>query len=119
MPASKPCLSDRSDWSTRLLDRYNRPPDRGPPGKRIERLPRRNQTPWQAPLQRLADSDFSSLTSGRKYACDDGQPATVSRSSPSTSPMATGFWLNATACLQIRAERRTLRHYSNSSAATQ
>src|SRR5438132_8090186 len=86
-----------------------------PPVARAPELPR---TPRLAPHQRLADSDLSYLTSGHKYACDDGCPATVYRSSSSRRAMANGFCPHDAADREISAERRPMRHSSNSFGAS-
>jgi hypothetical protein len=62
---------------------------------------------------------FHPLPPATKYASNDGRRATDGRSSLSTDPMANGFSLNETACLQIFAEGRTVRHFRNSLALTQ
>jgi hypothetical protein len=62
---------------------------------------------------------FHPLPPATKYACDDGRRATDGRSSLSTDPMANGFSLNETACRQICAEGRMMRHFRNSLAVTQ
>src|SRR5271168_1549482 len=72
----------------------------------------------QALRLRLADYDFSSLTSGSKYACDDGRRATIRLSSPSSRPMAMGFLGYYAAGRKIRAKGDTTRHFYNSLPAT-
>ncbi len=102
----------------------SRPPDPnrtflGDRARTIVRAPGRRRAPSRALRRRLAYSDLSSLTSDRKYACDDGRRAIVRSSSPSAAPMAIGFCSYCAALRQNPSVPGAARYSCNSSAARQ
>src|SRR6516164_38718 len=111
-------MSTPTGWSvTSSLPRvrYTKlpPPLAGSTGT-VAHEPGRHRAPRRVRLQRLADSDFSSPTSGQEYACHDGWSATVDRSLSPGSLISNGFAATTPLVEKSTQKRQGVRHSRNS-----